>query len=230
MAPYRPHVQEIEKLIDTFYHNIKHRQKMARQYGQRVMRAAKVNIRKERTVTGSPMAPRKQQRADRRLLQGLAIPENKDFRMVVKSRASQGGGVSVTYNDRMTAEIAAKHQFGLGNTHTAESVAKERGSPDYNKPCTRAQAEALITIGYRLMVPRKGGGRRPKRVSVLWLQKHFSLGHAGLVLRIMRTGSARGSVSWRRAPAARPFLGVTAKQVSKWNKRIMKQILKKKIS
>lgn len=211
--------------LDALANNIKQRQKLAHKLGGYVRTNARKNIRKQKLVGGAPMPPRKQQRRDRRILQGLADPEEKSREMSVISRAGEGGGVVVSWKNRLTAGIAYGQQHGVGVPFTAQQAARERGTPDYAAPCTRLQAKALIKEGYRLMVPRKGGGRRPKRVTVLWLEKHFTIGHAGIVLRMMRTGKARGPQAWSWAPKPRPFLGVSSAEATKMSERLIKTVL-----
>ncbi len=106
----------------------------------------------------------------------------------------------------------------------SELLAKEQ--PDYKARATRAQAKALLREGYRLMVPAKGGGRRPKRVTVQWIEEKMTLGQAGLILRLIRTGQTRGKQSWRDTVPARPFLGVTPQQAEDLSQKLVKSLLK----
>lgn len=209
----------LDAQLEALGGEIKDRQKNARRLGGYVRTQARRNIRRQETVEGAPFAPRKRQRAERAMLKGLAKT------LAVISRSKDGGGVAVSWKNSLTARIAYRHQHGVGEEWTPERAAKVYGRPDYNAPCTRRQAKALIREGYRLMVPMKGGGRRPKRVSVLWLEKHFALGHAGLVLRLMRTKQARGKQAWLDTVPERTHLGVTSGEADKMCERLAKTVL-----
>ena len=65
----------------------------------------------------------------------------------------------------------------------------------------------LVRNGYRA-----GGKKAFHRVTVRWIETHMTLGGAGLALRILLTGKARGKQRWNDAPPAREFLGVTQAQ------------------
>lgn len=204
--------------LDALGGEIRDRMKNARRLAGYVRTQARRNIRRQETVEGAPFTPRKQQRIDRAMLTGLANT------LHIVSHPSKGG-VAVTWRNPLTARIAYRHQHGVGEEWTPDKAAKVYGTPDYNRECTRRQAKALIREGYRLMVPMKGGGRRPKRVPVRWLEKHFSLGQAGIILRLMRTRKAQGAQSWRDTVPQRPFLGVTPGEAQKMCERLAKTVL-----
>ncbi len=216
----------------------KERQALARKLGGYVRTQARRNIRSQQTVDGKSFPPRVKERsrhrAKRRILQGLADAVNADRAMAVVSRAAEGGGVAVTWKNALTAQIAAVQQHGSGaRKMTAEAARREKKNklPYYDDPCTRDQAKSLIREGYRLMVPAKGGGRgpgrnkRPKRVSVQWLERHFTIGHAGLVLRILRTEKITGKKSWTYGVTSRPFLGVTGAQAEEMTAKLAQTLL-----
>lgn len=213
-------------------------QRFARRLGGYVRNAARQNIRKQRTVDGQGFKPRAQERSEhrakRRLLQGLADPVNAGRALAVLSKAEEGGGAVVTWKNGLTAGIAGQHQHGSGTRRmNAREVSRERKDrlPHYDGPCTRKQAQALIREGYRLMVPAKGGGRGPgrnkfpKRVTVQWIEAHFTLGHAGLLLRILSTERLSGKKSWETGIPARPFLGVTQDQANQYCDKLAKSLI-----
>lgn len=187
--------------LDALAGNVKERQKLARRLAGYVRTQSKRNIRRQETVEGAPFSPRQKRREARAMLAGLA--------KAMAVRSGEHEGAVVTWTNPLMAHIGYRHQHGMGEDWSPQRAEKAYGSPDYAAPCTRRQAQALIREGYRLMVPAKGGGRRPKRVTVLWLQKHFSLGHAGLVMRILHTKSAKGAQTWQDTVPDRTFLGVT---------------------
>lgn len=229
--------ERLNRQLDQFRDEMRDFQRHARRIGGYVRTDAKKNIRSQRTVDGAPFSPRAKERskhrAARRLLQGLADPVSKGRAMSIVSRAGDGGGVEVTWRNEFTGQIAAAQQYGTGNRRMNAKKAKREKKdklPFYDDPCTRKQAQALIKEGYRLMVPAKGGGRGPgrnkfpKKVTVLWLEKHFTLGHAGLVLRIMRTEKLTGKKSWETGIPPRPFLGVTPAQAEKHCEKLAQAI------
>ncbi|MBU1040271.1 MAG: virion morphogenesis protein [Proteobacteria bacterium] len=210
----------LDKQLDALGGEIKDRMKQARKLGGYVRTQSRRNIRRQETVEGAPFAPRKRQRADRAMLSGLAKT------VEVVSRPDLGG-VAVTWKNALTAKIAYRHQQGVGEDWTPEKAAKVYGRPDYKAACTRSQATALLRVGYRLMVPMKGGGRRPMRVTVGWLESRLSLGQAGIILRLMRTKKSQGAQSWRDTVPERPFLGVTPGEAEKMCEKLAKTVLGK---
>lgn len=203
--------------LDALAGNVKRRQKLARRLAGYVRTQSRRNIRRQETVEGAPFAPRKKRQEARAMLSGLA--------KAMSVRSGEQGGAVVGWTNPLLSHIGHRHQHGMGEDWSPQRAEKVYGTPDYAAPCTRRQAQALIREGYRLMVPAKGGGRRPKRVSVLWLQKHFTLGHAGLVLRIMRTKSAQGAQTWQDTVPDRTFLGVTTAEAEKMCEKLAKTVL-----
>lgn len=208
----------LNKQLDALGGEIKDRMKQARKLAGYVRTQGRRNIRRQETIEGEPFASRKRQRAERAMLSGLAKA------MTVVSKPELGG-VAVTWKNALTAKIAYRHQHGIGEDWTPDKAAKVYGRPDYKAACTRLQAKALLREGYRLMVPMKGGGRRPKRVTVGWLESRLSLGQAGIILRLMRTKKAQGAQSWRDTVPERPYLGVTPGEAQKMCEKLAKTVL-----
>ena len=208
--------ERLNRQLDAFRKDVRARQKHARKLGGYVRTDAKRNIRNQRSFEGASFAPRKDARRKRRMLQGL----HDDMKVI--SKAQEGGGVIVSWPNAFEAGIAGRHQWGLGEEWNPKRMAASRGKPDYRAPCTRKQAKALIREGYR--APRKG--KPPQRVTVRQLEERFSLGQAGVILRMLRTGSARGKQSWVDTVPARPFLGVTPAQAEKHCEKLAKAIAK----
>lgn len=213
--------RQLARLTDR----IQDHQRLARKAGGQVAKYSKARVRKQQALTGGPFAPRKASErkktsAKRRMLLKLGKT------LSVASRAYQGGGIAVTWKNRVVATTAYRHQHGLGEDWNPAKARKVYGVPDYQSPCTQRQARALLKEGYRLTVPAKGGGRRLKRVSAGWLQKNMPLGQAGLILRMMRTGKARGKQYWQDTPPGRPFLGVTGAEAEAITTDMAKAITK----
>ena len=205
--------------LDALAGTVQERQKLARKLAGYVRTQSRKNIRRQETVEGAPFAPRKLRGEARKMLEGLSR------QMALVSHAENDGGYAVTWTNPLMSHIAFRHQYGIGEDWDPARANKAYGVPDYRAMCTRRQAKALINSGFRLMVPAKGGGRRPKRVTVLWLQKHFYLGQAGLILRILYTGEQQGTQSWQDTVPARPFLGVTSAEAEKMCTQLAKTAL-----
>lgn len=211
--------RQINDVLDRFSTEIRERQKLARRMGGYVRTLSRQNIKRQRTVDGATMTPRQKRREARAMLMGL----HRDM----KVRAAQGNqGVTVSWDNSLLAAIGFRHQEGIGENWSPGRASKVYGQPNYKARATRKQAKALLREGYRLMVPAKGGGRRPKRVTVQWIEEKMTLGQAGLILRLIRTGQTRGKQSWRDTVPARPFLGVTPQQAEDLSQKLVKSLLK----
>ncbi|WP_027188859.1 phage virion morphogenesis protein [Desulfovibrio cuneatus] len=203
--------------------SIRDRQAHARRLGGYVLRASRKNVAGQKEISGAGFAPRKrtrQRQKKRLMLQTIAK------RMAVISKASQGGGVAVSWRNAFEGDIARRHQHGEGKTYTAQYMRGLRGTPNYKAPCTLKQAKALIRAGYKHHARTAGPGSMPRRVTVRELQRKFTLGRAGLVLRMLRTGEAKGRQQWEDTPPARPFLGVTGEQADEFCTKLVQAITK----
>ena len=211
----------LDSQLDALGGEIRDRQKYARKIGGYVRSLARKNIKGQRTVGGDSFTPRQRRyraRAERKMLQGLAST------LAVISKADEGGGAAVGWRHPYVGVIARRHQDGIGKEWSASYAKGRRGTPDYKAPCTRKQAQALIRSGYRHhYAGKKGPG---KRVTVMQLQKQLTLGQAGLILRVMVTGKAKGVQRWTDAPPPRPFLGVTDVQAEEQCEKMAKAIAK----
>lgn len=180
----------------------KSRRRVMNRIAMDVRRDSKKNIRAQRTIRNRAMEPRKSKRRRRKMLMGL----NKKMVTVHKGDLH----AEVTWKNTFTGKIAYRHQHGVPENWSAHRARKAYGVPDYKKPATPAQAKSLIAEGYRRRVRKKRGkGCALKRVSQKWIRENLTLGKAGLILRLMREGKARGKQFWKVTPAARPFLGTT---------------------
>lgn len=135
-----------------------------------------------------------------------------------------GKQLDVTWKNRTKARKAAVHQFGMVEHMTAAQHIKKqnrRGVPDYGAEATDAQAHALRRLGYK--VRRAGGGFN--RLSKRNIQKRMTLGQAGLIIRLMRTGKRKGKQSWKIETPQRQILGTRQALVSQ---RLLRNIDKAK--
>lgn len=215
------HVTGDKQINDTLRHfssEIRETQKHARRLGGYVRTLSRRNIKRQRTVSGAAMTPRQKRREARPMLMGLSR------KMAV--RAASGEGVDVSWDNGLMAAIGYRHQHGVGEDWSPIRASKVYGQPDYKAGATRRQAKALLREGYRLMVPAKGGGRRPRRVTVSWIEQKMTLGQAGLILRLLRTGQTKGAQFWRDTVPERAFLGVTPQQAEELSQKFVKSLLK----
>lgn len=185
---------------------------------------AAVNIRQQQTVDGRAMAPRKDARNKRRLLRGLAKAKIGGGKgLTVYGRGTNAA--EVTYGNKVSGQIAYRHQHGVPEPWNKKKAEKVYGRPDYNKPATRAQAKSLIAAGYRAPVKRKRGkGTRLKRVSVKWIRENMTLGQAGRILRHLRD-VGHSKTRWEVDPPARPFLGATPEHAEEMLQDLARQTI-----
>lgn len=211
--------RQLNAQLDRFAREAKERQKLARRMGGYVRTLSRQNIKRRRTVDGAAMTPRQKRREARPMLMGL------HSQMVV--RAAEGNkGVTVSWENSLLAAIGYRHQEGVGEDWSPDRARKVYGQPNYKGRVTRKQAKALLRGGFRLMVPATGGGSRPKRVTVRWIEEKMTLGQAGRILRLIGTGQTKGKQSWRDTVPARPFLGVTPQQAEELSRKLVKSLLK----
>lgn len=211
--------KQLNAQLDRFASEAKERQKLARRMGGYVRTLSRQNIKRQRTVDGAAMTPAQKRRAARPMLMGL----HRDM----KVRAAAGNqGVTISWDNALMAAIGYRHQEGVGENWGPRRARSFYGQPDYKARATRKQAKALLREGYRLMVPAKGGGRRPMRVTVQWIEEKMTLGHAALILRLLRTGQTKGKQVWQDTVPARPFLGVTPQQAEDLSQKLVKSLLK----
>nr|DAK68642.1 MAG TPA: virion morphogenesis protein [Caudoviricetes sp.] len=167
--------------------------------GREVRKYSRKNIRRQQSVDGVPFPPRRDKRDKRKLLQSIG----KRLEVI----GGPDSGVLVSWKEALWGTAAYRNQHGVGKDWTPAGIRRQRGTPDYNAPATRKQAKLLVRNGYRA-----GGKKAFHRVTVRWIETHMTLGGAGLALRILLTGKARGKQRWNDAPPAREFLGVTQAQ------------------
>jgi len=195
------------------------RRRILRRMGTTAREDFRQNIRQQKTIHGSPMAARQNSRVRRRMLMGLSK------KMGVMQRSDTR--IDVGWRNGLTAKIARRQQDGIGEVWTASKARKVYGTPDYDAPATRAQAKALIELGYRRRVKKKRGkGVALKRVSQKWIRENITLGQAGVIIRLMRDGEAEGPQRWEVKPEARPFLGVPENKTDEYLNGMARQMVK----
>jgi hypothetical protein len=185
------------------------RKRFLRQIGKEVRADLRGNVSGQKTISGSAMEPRatkKKKRMFRAMAKGMVTNIKNDH------------SADITWQNLGQAKIAYRHHHGIPEDFSAAKAKKQYGVPDYKKKATPDQARALNKEGFRLRVARKRGkgGAVLKRVPQKWIQDNMTVGKAGLILRLMRTGSARGKQSWKIKVPARPILGATPADADKY--------------
>ena len=172
------------------------RKRVLKKTANEVRKRSRQNLRRQKTVTGEPMASRK-------------TGKGRMFRKIGKTMEASATTkqAKVNWKNSLTAKIAYRHQHGVPETFNKEKMDRRYGEPDYNAPATRKQAKALIQAGYRLYTGKKKGKTQTKRPSQRWILENMTIGHAGYLIRTLRDEKAKRT--WTVQPPARPFLGVT---------------------
>jgi len=120
--------------------------------------------------------------------------------------------------------VAALHQEGGSETMTASHMARiHRKSTNYDAPCSRGAAKALVAAGFKV---RKAKGKRYRKATVNETQGLMNQGQANLILRKLRGKEAKKS--WEIPVPARSFLGDSTDNVQRQLLSIIEQMNKGK--
>jgi hypothetical protein len=123
----------------------------------------------------------------------------------------------------LTGRIAALHQEGGRERMTASRMARIHGAPDYDAPCSRSMAKALVAEGYKV---RKAKGKGYRKATISEISDTLSQGQAGLILRQLRGN--QNKKSWDIPVDGRPFLGDTTPNVQRQLVSIIEKINQKR--
>lgn len=123
----------------------------------------------------------------------------------------------------LTGRIAALHQEGGRERMTASRMARIHGAPDYDAPCSRSMAKALVAEGYKV---RKAKGKGYRKATISEISDTLSQGQAGLILRELRGN--QNKQSWDIPVDGRPFLGDTTPNVQRQLISIIEKINQKR--
>ena len=189
----------LSQTLDLYQLSPARRKRVLKKVGQRVRRSSRDNLRTQRTIDGTPM-------------QGRSTGRGKMLRRIGKTMTTHTSDkkVDVTWKNRITAQIAYRHQHGVPETFTASKMNRIYGRPDYNQPATRKQAKALLRAGFKLYAGKKRGKVKTRKPSQRWIMENMTMGHAGYLIRMLN--DEKGKQSWLVNTPARPFLGVTDKE------------------
>ena len=176
--------------------------RVLRKAGQQVRKISRDNLRQQKTVGGSRMAPRKSGKG--KLLKKIGKNITTD---------TSDTKVDVTWKNRLEGMIAYRHQEGVPETFSAKKMQKIYGKPDYNQPATRKQAKALLEAGFRVYAGKTRTGKtKSRRPSQKWIIENLTMGYAGMMVRTLR--DEQPASSWTVNTPARAFLGVKEEQAT----------------
>ncbi|MGF1748178.1 virion morphogenesis protein [Vibrio cionasavignyae] len=158
-------------------------------------------IQQQKDIHGKALAPQKGKKRGkvmRRMAKGLT------------PYVRNANRLDLTWNNKLTAKIAARHHVGQKQKMTARQMQKRWGTPDYSAPCSKGQARKLRELGYT--VPRKSGKGR-KKPSLRLLMDTVIHGQAGKIIREL---SNQPSVTvWDIPLAQRQILGSKEREVTR---------------
>ncbi|XYB96829.1 virion morphogenesis protein [Vibrio parahaemolyticus] len=178
----------------------------------------KANTRKrissQKDINGSALQPRKGKKKGK-VLKRMA----KGLTPYVRN-ANQ---LDLTWNNKLTAKIAARHHVGQKQKMTKRQMQKRWGKPDYSAPCTKGQARKLRELGYT--VPRKSGKGR-KKPSLRELMETITHGQAGQLIREL--SNQPNITSWDIPLAERQILGSKEREVNRQLIKIFEQAKQRK--
>jgi len=186
------------------------RRKLLRNMAKQTKADVRINIRKQQTVTGQAMEPRRSKKK-RRMMTKMAKG------MVVRYYSHKA---IVTWKNGGQAKTAFRHHHGVSEDFTPEKAARlyDKFESDAESFATPAQAKALNREGYRRPVARKRGKGRAtmKKMPQKWIRDNMTQAQAGLILRLMRTNETKGKQAWTVPIPARPILGATPEDAEKY--------------
>ncbi|MCL9775713.1 virion morphogenesis protein [Vibrio methylphosphonaticus] len=158
-------------------------------------------IQQQKDIHGKALAPQKGKKRGkvmRRMAKGLT------------PYVRNANRLDLTWNNKLTAKIAARHHVGQKQKMTARQMQKRWGTPDYSASCSKGQARKLRELGYT--VSRKSGKGR-KKPSLRLLMDTVTHGQAGKIIREL---SNQPSVTaWDIPLAQRQILGSKEREVTR---------------
>ena len=189
-----------------------------RKMGREVIKAARKNIKAQRTVDGQSFAPGKH---GKRVLRRIA--RGKNLKVFAGAK-----GAKVTWPNSMVGKIARAQQEGHKEQYSGARMLREHGKPDYDAPASASQAKALIKEGFKLhkgmyKSGKNRGSSKSKRVSQAWIKENMTVGQAGLALSLLKDDQAKSS--WTIDTPARPFFGLNKQEISFLGNKLLNDIL-----
>jgi hypothetical protein len=131
--------------------------------------------------------------------------------------------LELTWKNRLTGRIAARHHLGQKQRITAAQMKKRWGSPDYKAPCTKGQARRLRELGF---VIKRKKGKGTKKPSIRWIMENLNNGKAGLMIRTIKKQPSK--TAWDIPLAERKILGSKQQDVNRQLIQIIEQARRRK--
>ena len=166
-------------------------------------------IQQQKDIHGQALQPKKGKKRGkvmRRMAKGLT-PYVRNANML-----------DLTWNNKLTARIAARHHVGQKQKMTKLQMQKRWGTPNYSAPCSKGQARKLRELGYT--VPRKSGKGR-KKPSLRLLMETVTHGQAGQIIREL--SNQPNVTAWDIPLAERQILGSNEREVTRQLIKIFEQ-------
>lgn len=187
------------------------RKRAMSQIGREVTKQTRKNVRSQTSVRGSMFDPRKKKRTRKgKMLSGFVKGRN------IRQKAT-GHSVEVGFRNDLMGRMANEHQSGTRTTFKAKPMSSSQKKDWREQPATRAQASAMIRLGFR--VERKGG--RKKRVSQAWIMKSLTrLQALGVLYKL--NNDRQGKQSWTIELPAREFFANDAAWVKDMATAVMR--------
>jgi hypothetical protein len=175
---------------------------------------ARKRINTQTTVEGGPFKARANGKKGR-MLKKLA----KTLEPFVKA----GHLLELKHKQASVGRVAALHQDGGREKMTATRMARIHSKTNYDAPCSRGAAKALVAEGYKV---RKAKSKRYRKATINEVMESMNQGQASLILRIMR--DKPNKKSWDIPVDGRPFLGDTTPNVQRQLVSIIEKINQKR--
>jgi len=160
---------------------------------------ARERIKKQKDVNGKSFEPRKGSGKDKLL---------KRLGKTLKPFVFNKNRLELKHENPSVGKVAAFHSEGGSFTMNKVKVDRRFGKIDKNKPCSRGQAKALSSKGFKV---RKNKGKSFRRATVKELMSTLTMTQAGAILKRLRNRGDKSS--WKTKAPPRPFLGDTPANV-----------------
>lgn len=207
--------------------------------GRMVIAQAKKNVKEQRTVSGSPMEPRKktQGKINKALAKGEVAKLTKFDRRLMLKGLVKGRVIGVRAQNheakvqffKRAGFIGWKHQYGFTDKYEAynypgtfdTSKVQTRLNKKVSKDnCTANMAATLIRLQY---LP-KHLGQLPSGLAarLLYIMENVTRKQAMFLIKEGKKGLAK--ISLRYEIPARPFLGANDEQITRWGDEILNNL------
>lgn len=131
--------------------------------------------------------------------------------------------LELKHKQASVGRVAALHQEGGREKMTAARMARIHNKTNYDAPCSRGAAKALVAEGYKV---RKAKGKGYRKATINEVMDSMNQGQASLILRLMR--DKPNKKSWDIPVDGRPFLGDTTPNVQRQLISIIEKINQKR--